>query len=241
MEGREDRWGRGITLSCLLDPWCCNQWCLLYFSTVLPYLLLKQSDESFMHRKLKNIAHQYMMMEAMKKATGKEWGAIKETKKSNVLVKKKIKKKERKRNHGNRSEETFGLRKGCRLKGDTASVSLCEKSDNSTGRRKKWKTPCCCGLDNTYLENNGETVRLYSACLTIRNSRYEPNCTLCHIWTRASGSMWETLDFTRLVIFVNFSLPHLAKCIENHRDSGNGIVRHFWITLLRVLRQSQTS
>lgn len=60
MEGREDRWGRGITLSCLLDPCCCNQWCLLYFSTVLPYLLLKQSYESFMHRKLKNIAHEYM-------------------------------------------------------------------------------------------------------------------------------------------------------------------------------------
>lgn len=29
--------------------------------------------------------------------------------------------------------------------------------------------------------------------------------------------------FTRLVIFVNCSLPHLAKCMENHRDSGNGI------------------
>lgn len=31
-----------------------SQECLLHFSTVPPYLLLKQQDESFMHRKLKN-------------------------------------------------------------------------------------------------------------------------------------------------------------------------------------------
>lgn len=54
MEGREDRHSRNITLPCLLGPFCYSQGFLLHFSTVPPYLLFKQSDESFMHRKLKN-------------------------------------------------------------------------------------------------------------------------------------------------------------------------------------------
>ncbi|KAL7389727.1 hypothetical protein ABVT39_008624, partial [Epinephelus coioides] len=60
MEGIKARQSRNITLSCLLDPCCGSQGCLLHFSTVPPYLLLKQRDESFMHRKLKNTVEEYM-------------------------------------------------------------------------------------------------------------------------------------------------------------------------------------
>lgn len=54
MEGRGDRPGRDITLPCLLDHCRYSRGRLVHFSTVPPYLLLKQPDESFMHRKLKN-------------------------------------------------------------------------------------------------------------------------------------------------------------------------------------------
>lgn len=59
MEGTKARQSRNITISCLLDACCCSQGCLLHFSTVPPYLLLK-SDKSFMHRKLKNTVEEYM-------------------------------------------------------------------------------------------------------------------------------------------------------------------------------------
>lgn len=52
--GTRDGSGRNITLPCLLDHCRYSRGCLLHFSTVPPYLLLKQPDESFMHRKLKN-------------------------------------------------------------------------------------------------------------------------------------------------------------------------------------------
>ena len=58
--GIKARQSRNITLPCLLGPRCFSQGCLLHFSTVPPYLLLKQSDESFMHRKLKNTVEEYM-------------------------------------------------------------------------------------------------------------------------------------------------------------------------------------
>ena len=49
-----------MTLPCLLEPHRYSQGCLLHFSTVPPYLLLKQADESFMHRKLKNTVEEYV-------------------------------------------------------------------------------------------------------------------------------------------------------------------------------------
>lgn len=51
---------QGYTLPGLLDPCRYSQGCLLHFSTVPPYLLLNQLDESFMHRKLKNTVEEYV-------------------------------------------------------------------------------------------------------------------------------------------------------------------------------------
>lgn len=196
-----------------LDPCRYSQGCLLHFSTVPPYLLLNQLDESFMHRKLKNTAEEYVgeggdERKQQEKDEG-EGGS----------------KRDRGRSRGNERMETETERWFRKTKTDRDEVSEADgkvtktwfvlivwKWENdkrdSERKRERWmcrkmEAACCCGLAHA-AHQTMDISPVHCLFHTVTIKSYESLLTLRHVWTGLQCCLRGILEYGGFYILVHF-------------------------------------